>query len=387
VDVYFSAGALLRRRGVDAEGGGVSSGTRRRLHAASSAGALDVRRYRAAGQPSPVGLAGASGTVTTTELLLGGMMMHYSPSFSPRSSSTSTPRAGVRGWQPPRLLAGFGVAWARSMSSSAPAGQDRFAKDESGKRVRTNSNNVGGGGRGGGGMGAGGRGGGRGGGRRGGGRGGGKGSPAINSLISSAVRPEEILSVVTANRHELSKVNVSTAFNRLGKMAKLRDFSPRRLTADEGFQELLRLTRDFAENRKFDSQHVANTTHGIAKLQEAGRLGGLDGSVDDTLAALEIEAVRVAPKMKPQDLSNTVYAFSVLDRTPGDEAWAALEAAAARVAPEMRPQELANTVYAYAKLCWTEIGLLRTESPQLMAFDVWESFAAQIVVTPGIAHT
>jgi hypothetical protein len=133
-------------------------------------------------------------------------------------------------------------------------------------------------------------------------------------------------------------------------MAKRRDSSPRHLTTDGAFQELLRLTREFAENRKFDPQHVANTTHGIAKLHEAGRLGGLDGSVDDALAALEIDAVRVAPKMKPQELANTVYAFSGLGRMPGEETWTALESAAVRVAAEMKPQELANTFYAYAKL-------------------------------------
>jgi hypothetical protein len=238
------------------------------------------------------------------------------------------------------------VEWACSMSSSAPAGQGRFVKDENGKFVRGNGN-VGGGGREGGGMG------GRGAGGRGGGGGGGEGMPAfinINSWITSAARPEDILSVVTANLHELNHVNVSTAFNKLGKMAKLRDFSPQRLTADEGFQELLRLTRAFAEKRKFESQHVANTTHGIAKLHEADRLGGLVGSVDDALAALEIDAVRVAPEMVAQALANTVLAYAKLGWMPGEETWAALESAAVRVAPKMVAQALANTVYAYAKL-------------------------------------
>jgi hypothetical protein len=76
----------------------------------------------------------------------------------------------------------------------------------------------------------------------------------------------------------------------------------------------------------------------------------VDGSVDDALAALEIAAGRVAPEMKPQELANTVYAMSVLGRTPGDETWAALESAAGRVARGMKPQDLANLVWAYAKL-------------------------------------
>jgi hypothetical protein len=144
-------------------------------------------------------------------------------------------------------------------------------------------------------------------------------------------------------------------------MAKRRDSSPRHLTTDGAFQELLRLARDFAENRKFAPQHVANTTHGIAKLHEAGRLGGLEGSVDDVLAVLEIDAVRVAPEMKPQEVANTVWGYAIysdkrqalnkqlmLGRMPGDEAWAALEAAAGRVARDMNSQDASNTVLAYA---------------------------------------
>jgi G:T-mismatch repair DNA endonuclease (very short patch repair protein) len=172
------------------------------------------------------------------------------------------------------------------------------------------------------------------------------GSPRqINSWITNAASPQDVLSVLTAYLHALNHIHVSTAFNVLGKMAK--DFSPQVLTADEGFQALLRLTRDFAENRKLDTQAVANATHGIAKLHEAGRLGG---SVDDTLVALEIDAVRVAPKMNSQNVANTVYAYSVLGRTPGDETRAALEAAVRRVAPDMQPQHVSNTVWGYATL-------------------------------------
>jgi hypothetical protein len=224
-------------------------------------------------------------------------------------------------------------------------------KDENGKLVRNGNNVAGGGGRGGGGMGGGRGGGGRGGGRgggSGGGRGGGQSNPRlINSWITKAESVKDILSVFRDNIRDLNHIHVSAAFNMLGKMAKSRDHSPRHLTTDGAFQELLRLARDFAENRKFDPQHVANTTHGIAKLHEAGRLGG---SVDDTLAALEIDAVRVAPKMKPQELANTAYAYSVLGRMPGEETWTALEAAAGRVAPEMVAQAVANTVWGYATL-------------------------------------
>jgi len=85
------------------------------------------------------------------------------------------------------------------------------------------------------------------------------------------------------NFQELNHIHVSMAFNRLGKMAKSRDFTPRNLTVDKEFQELLGLVRSFAEKRQFGSQELANTTHGIAKLHEAGRLDTAGGSVDDAL--------------------------------------------------------------------------------------------------------
>jgi hypothetical protein len=148
----------------------------------------------------------------------------------------------------------------------------------------------------------------------------------------------------------LDHIHVSTAFNRLGKMGSRRDLSPRHLTADKEFQELLRLVRSFSEKQQFDPQHVANTTHGIAKLHEAGRLDAADGSVDDALAALETDTTRVAPTMKPQEVSNTVWAYVALRRMPDDKTWAALETAARRVAQEMNPQNVANVMWAYSKL-------------------------------------
>jgi hypothetical protein len=169
--------------------------------------------------------------------------------------------------------------------------------------------------------------------------------------MSRATCPQDILSIVRDHHRELDHIHVSTAFNKLGKVAKSRDLSRRRLSADEDFQKLLGIARSLAEESKLGSQAVANATHGIAKLHEAGRLEGrldaTDESMDATLAALEGEAVRVAPDMKPQEMANTLYAYGVMDRMPGEGTWAALETAAVRVAPDLKPQEVANTLYAY----------------------------------------
>jgi hypothetical protein len=184
-----------------------------------------------------------------------------------------------------------------------------------------------------------------------GGVGGGKMDPIlVNASITSAVCPQDILTVVRDNLLVLNHVNVSTAFNKLGKMGSQRDFFPRHLTVDKGFQELLGLAQGLAETKHFGSQALANTTHGIAKLHEAGRLDAADRSVDDALAALETDTVRVAPTMSPQAVANVMLAYAKLERMPDDKTWVALETAAGRVAPEMNPQAVANLMWAFSKL-------------------------------------
>ena len=161
---------------------------------------------------------------------------------------------------------------------------------------------------------------------------------------------------VTEHLHELNHIHVSTAFNRLGKLCKLQDSSPRRLTDDaEAFGRLLRLTREFAKAGTFEPRHVANTVHGIARLRAAKRVhndttDGSDSTLDGTLAALEAAAGRAAPGMNDQEIANTWYAFATLGRMPAAETWAALDAAAARAAPEMIPQGVCNVLHAYARL-------------------------------------
>ena len=255
---------------------------------------------------------------------------------------------------PPRSVVNVGIAWTRSMCSATPSGRvSRFVRDENGKLVRSNVGGSGGGrGRGesrvGGGSGRSGRGGGGGG--RGGGRrtsGGGRALDPrrITSIIQSATHPQDILIFAKDNLSELNHIHVNAVFNRLGKMANSRDFSPQRLTTDLCFQELLGLTRNILKSGKYEARIISNITHGIAKLHGAGRLGGLDGDVDEVLTALEGAAGRVAPDMNPQEVSNTVWGYATLGRMPGEDTWAALEGAAGRVAPDMKPQNVANTVW------------------------------------------
>jgi hypothetical protein len=259
-------------------------------------------------------------------------------------------------------------------------GGDRGDGGTGKKRVRDSNNADGGGG-------DGGKGGGRGGGRgrgRGGGRGGGRGDARlITASICTAALPQDILSIVRDHHRELNYIHVSTAFNKLGKMAKSHDLSPRHLTADEDFQKLLGLARGLAGKGRFGSQAVANTTHGIAKLHEAGRLDATNGSVDAALAALEGEAVRAARDMNSQDVANSLYAYGVMGRMPRGKAWAALETAAVRVARDMNSQEVVNTLWSYATLkrmpedeTWAAletaaVRLVRDMNSQAVANTLW----------------
>ena len=144
-----------------------------------------------------------------------------------------------------RFLAG--VSGRRSLSSSTPSGEGRLVRDASGrfvrsdtggdrgddgtgkKRVRNNNNANDGGGDGN-----------RGGGREGDprsqggwsvGRGGGReDARVINASISIAACPRDTFLIVRDHHRELDHIHVSTAFNKLGNMAKTRDPSPRHLT-------------------------------------------------------------------------------------------------------------------------------------------------------------
>ena len=101
---------------------------------------------------------------------------------------------------------------------------------------------------------------------------------------------------------------------------------------------------------RLQAQAVANITHAVGKMSAAGKLAADDADVQDTLAALEGRVVLVASHMKPQEVSNTAYAFAALKRMQGAETRAALEAAVMRVAPDMKPQETANVAWSFATL-------------------------------------
>ena len=91
----------------------------------------------------------------------------------------------------------------------------------------------------------------------------------------------------------------------------------------------------------------------LDKLQQLPRLGGgsVVVSVDDVLTALESDVVRVAPEMKAQEVSGTMWSLAKLERMSEEEgAWGALEMATVRTAPEMVPQAVSNAMLGLATI-------------------------------------
>uniref|UniRef100_A0A7S0XDN6 Uncharacterized protein n=1 Tax=Mantoniella antarctica TaxID=81844 RepID=A0A7S0XDN6_9CHLO len=71
---------------------------------------------------------------------------------------------------------------------------------------------------------------------------------------------------------------------------------------------------------------------------------------DETWAALETAAVRLAPGMNSQDVINLTGASAILGKMPRDETWAVLDTAAVRVTPDMNSQNVANVLWAHSTL-------------------------------------
>jgi hypothetical protein len=66
------------------------------------------------------------------------------------------------------------------------------------------------------------------------------------------------------------------------------------------------------------------------------------------LQQLEARASAVAKNFNPQEVSNTLWAFAKLARTPGAGLLQQLEARASAVAQDFNPQEVSNTLWAFS---------------------------------------
>ena len=345
---FYSSSTFVRRGGFEANGeraisasaSSTSTSGPRRWNEPSAGGSLDIVQH--GGGANDVAWA-------RTEVRPSGSVVARRQPCSPLREMPGQERSGTD--------------LKMYMSSVTSSGRSRFVLDGNGKRIRNpvsidagrgDKNAVGN---------DGGRGGGSGGGHsRSGGRS--KHHPSIiTASISRAECARDILSIIADKLNDMNYVNVSTAFNRLGKLSKTLDFSTLDLAANGDFRELLGLTRELAKEGNFGVQAVANTMHGIARLHEAGRLEATDGSVDGTLAALEAEVVRVAPDATSQHVSIILWSYAKLGRTPNDQTWEALENALERVLldfvpslagsgipHDVKPLEVRHVMWSYATL-------------------------------------
>jgi hypothetical protein len=176
------------------------------------------------------------------------------------------------------------------------------------------------------------------------------GSRFINTLLTDASRSQDVLSIVHNNLNELDEANMSTAFIKLRRLAKQRDFYPRNLTVDEAFQGLLQRTRNFAADGKLPARELADMLHSIAKLCTARRLNVRDSTVEDTWVALQGATMRVVMDMDSEAVGSVLWAHAKLGRAPEAITWKALEGVVTRVAVDMDPKEVSNVLWAYATL-------------------------------------
>ena len=101
---------------------------------------------------------------------------------------------------------------------------------------------------------------------------------ALNRLITQEETPEGVLCLVAEELGNLSDVNVSTAFSKLGKLCSFRSF-PRNVAADDRFRGLTVLARDMCADGRLQAQAVANITHAVGKMSAAGKLAADDADV------------------------------------------------------------------------------------------------------------
>ena len=188
---------------------------------------------------------------------------------------------------------------------------------------------------------------------------------ALNSRIASCSTPREVFAEVLRAGDtglQLNSVNLATALHRVAKTGRGQF---RGVTSDPVYQSLLRMVETgltAGGTSEFNPREIANTAWGIAKAQETSPL---------TFAALvEASAQRGLAGFKPQELANTVWAFATAHAGSFGQQRTQLLAhvdrmlsiaeseivqrrayANARVPgglAEFKPQELSNTIWAFS---------------------------------------
>ena len=223
----------------------------------------------------------------------------------------------------------------------------------------------------------------------------------LNESLRGSRGVDDVLDLVDRHAEDFDYIHVSTAVNRLQKLALAAAAAARPPPPPSGRSDVNTNVRDVLgkdnrlvllvkliryHHKSFKGQAVANVLHGLAALEADV---GVDVRVDDKLAkqlahVTEREAdgaARGRPwSMNAQAVSNTLIAlgkFRSVYAATQPSGWTALTRAAERSAPEMNAQAIANTLNSLSKLKpavnamtssgWTSLAMAAAREAETMA--------------------
>lgn len=207
---------------------------------------------------------------------------------------------------------------------------------------------------------------------RGGGGGGGSGGSSVDASTSARIQgeltgardPRDILAIVDADGDAFDPIHTATAIHRIATHTK-GDATRESVTSSPSFAALMDLVR--ANLAGMNSQGLANVAWACARLDHSP---GAD-LLDDITAGLERELtastnsnsspakdpatkprgrVAKAREVKPQAVSNMVWALGTLRHRPSDDALASIFHAVGPRLASFRAQELTNVVLGAAHM-------------------------------------
>lgn len=164
-------------------------------------------------------------------------------------------------------------------------------------------------------------------------------SRSINRELVSATSADAILRVFEAQGDKFDDVNLSTAWNRIGKQylssSERRNFFQRH-------EHTLAHMRDVTDKitGRLPPRNLAGVAHGIARFGYRG--------AHQTMHRIASRSIECIHLFKPQEISNLAWAFSKAG-VSSPELFEAIAADAARKLHDFKPQELANTAWAFSK--------------------------------------
>ena len=170
----------------------------------------------------------------------------------------------------------------------------------------------------------------------------------LNSLIMGATRAQELLDLHANHGQMFTRVNLATCWSRLGRVSPADRIW---LRSDDGAPlfALREQTGDSVDT--VGGRAMSNIAHALAKI-------GLQGPAWENLwNELERAALARRSEFKPQELSNTAWAFA----TAGHATPALFDAIGKESSGRVRafkPQELCNTAWAFATAGHAAPGLL-----------------------------